>query len=426
MRYVIIGIGPAGMAAADAIREIDEKSELVMITSEEVAGYSKPLITYFLGGKVDEKRMFYRFPWCFEEKNISVMTGTEIVQVDPNEKRVVSKRGEEIPYDKLLIATGGSPFVPKIEGVEKEGVFTFTQWKDSKMVASYIVENNVAKAVVLGGGLIGLKTTEALLELGLKVSVVELADRILATTFDKKASQIMTRALQSRGCEVYTGDTVVQVKGKRKVSKVLLKSGREIKTKLLIIAVGVRPNVGFLEGSGIEVNRGVIVNERMETNVENVFAAGDCAEFRDPSTGESTNIAIWPVAFAEGEVAGYNMAGRPVKYQGGVPMNSVELAGLATISVGFTNVEGNGVEILKYFKEEENVYRKLVLKDGRLIGAVFVGDIDRAGIYTGLILQKVDVSSFKNDLLREDFGLVYLPKEYRKKLMEGELKVWLE
>ena len=138
MRYVIIGIGPAGMAAADAIREIDEKSELVMITSEEVAGYSKPLITYFLGGKVDEKRMFYRFPWCFEEKNISVMTGTEIVQVDPNEKRVISKRGEEIPYDKLLIATGGSPFVPKIEGVEKEGVFTFTQWKDSKLSLIHI------------------------------------------------------------------------------------------------------------------------------------------------------------------------------------------------------------------------------------------------------------------------------------------------
>ncbi|HCZ07430.1 MAG TPA: NAD(P)/FAD-dependent oxidoreductase [Thermotogae bacterium] len=429
MRYLIIGTGPAGIAAAEKIRGLDEENEILMLTSEEIAGYSKPLITYFLGRKVNEDRMFYRPPWYFEERNISVMTSTKVIEVNPAKKLVITESGEAINYDRLLIATGGLPIVPEIEGLnpsEMEGVFTFTQWKDSKDVAKYITDNDVTEAVVLGGGLIGLKTTEALLELGLKVSIVELSDRILSNTFDKKASMIVTSALQKRGCNVYTNDTIVQVKGKKKITKVVLKSGREIKTKLLIIAIGVKPNVGFLKESGVRVNRGVVVNEHMETNITDIFAAGDCAEFYDPRLGKSSTIAIWPVAFSEGEVAGYNMAGERVSYQGGIPMNSVEIAGVATISVGNTSAEVENVEILEYESDKRSVYKKLVIKDGKLVGAVFVGDIDRAGIYTGLILQKVDVSSFKDDLMRDDFGLVYLPKEYRKKLMEGELKVWLE
>lgn len=230
--------------------------------------------------------------------------------------------------------------------------------------------------------------------------------------------------MKKEGCDVITNDTIVAVKGEGSVSSVVLKSGKEIPTRLLIIAIGVRPNVDFLKDSGIEINRGIVVNEKMETSEKDIYAAGDCTEFYDLIDGQRKTIAIWPVAVAQGRVAGYNMAGGNVRYPGGIPMNSVELAGIPTISVGHTNVEGDEYEILTY--EEGNTYKKMVIKDNKLIGAVLVNDIDRAGIYTGLILQKMDVSSFKDKLLDENFGLVYLPKEFRKKMLEGEVKIWLE
>ena len=427
MRYVIIGAGPAGLAAVEAIREVDVEGEITLLTMEDVPAYSKPLITYLLGKKVQEKNMLYRTREFFDEYRVEVRTGAEVVRVDTDSNMVYLKNGEGLSYDRLLIATGGVPFKPPIEGLEKEGVFTFTRWCDEKDMAEYIERNGVHEAVVLGGGLIGLKTTEALMELGIKVHIVELADRILAATFDKKASEIITRALEKEGCEVHTNDTVVQVKGGKRISRVILKSGKEIKTRLLVVAIGVTPNVGFLRDSGVRLGRrGVMVDDRMRTSISNIYAAGDCTEVLDESTDEWRTIAIWPIASAQGKVAGYNMAGREVRYQGGIPMNSVELAGIPTISVGYTNVEGDDVEILKYEDPSSSIYKKLVIKNNKLIGAVFVGDIDRAGIYTGLITHGVDVSTFKDALLDECFGLIYLPKEYRKKLIEGELKVWLE
>ncbi|PLV57345.1 NAD(P)/FAD-dependent oxidoreductase [Thermotoga sp. SG1] len=425
MRYVVVGSGPAGLNAIEAIRELDKDGEILLITTEKYVGYSRPLITYLLGRKVTEEKMYYRTEDYLKEMGVLLKPATRVEKVIPKEKIIVTSQGERIAYDKLLLAVGGKPFVPKIEGLEgKKGVFTFTTWEDEEEVERYIKESNVKEAVVLGGGLIGLKTTEALMELGVKVTIVELADRILSVTFDKKASEIITNALKREGCDVITNDTVVAVRGENTVSSVVLRSGKEIPTKLLIVAIGVRPNVDFLKDSGIEINRGIVVNEKMETSEKDIYAAGDCAEFYDLIDGQRKTIAIWPVAVAQGRVAGYNMAGGNVRYPGGIPMNSVELAGIPTISVGHTNVEGDEYEILTY--EEGNTYKKMVIKDNKLIGAVLVNDIDRAGIYTGLILQKLDVSSFKDKLLNENFGLVYLPKEFRKKMLEGEVKIWLE
>lgn len=425
MRYVIVGSGPAGLSAIEAIREVDGEGEVILITAEKFVGYSKPLITYLLGGKVTKENMYYRTEEHLREINVEVRSATKVEKVLVDERAVVTHTGEKVVFDKLLLAVGGRPFVPKIEGLDqKEGIFTFTTWEDEERIEEYVKRRGITKAVVLGGGLIGLKTAEALMDLGVKVTIVEVADRILPVTFDKKASEMIERALETLGCDVITNDTVVEVKGRKAVSSVVLKSGKEIPTGLLVIAIGVRPNVEFLKGSGIEVNRGILVNERMETNVEGIYAAGDCAEFYDLVDGQRKVIAIWPVAVAQGRVAGYNMAGRNVRYPGSIPMNSVEIAGVPTVSVGHSNVEGEEYEIFTY--EDGKTYKKVVIKDNKLVGAIFVNDIDRAGIYTGLILQKLDVSSFKEKLLAEDFGLVYLPREFRKKMLEGEMRIWLE
>ena len=425
MRYVIVGSGPAGLSAIEAIREVDSEGEVILITAERFVGYSKPLITYLLGGRVTKENMYYRTEERLREINVEARSATKVEKVLVDERAVVTHTGEKVAFDKLLLAVGGRPFVPKIEGLDqKEGIFTFTTWEDEERIEEYVKRRGITKAVVLGGGLIGLKTAEALMDLGVKVTIVEVADRILPVTFDKKASEMIERALETLGCEVITNDTVVEVKGRKAVSSVVLKSGKEIPTGLLVIAIGVRPNVEFLKGSGIEVNRGILVNERMETNVEGIYAAGDCAEFYDLVDGQRKVIAIWPVAVAQGRVAGYNMAGRNVRYPGSIPMNSVEIAGVPTVSVGHSNVEGEEYEIFTY--EDGKTYKKVVIKDNKLVGAIFVNDIDRAGIYTGLILQKLDVSSFKEKLLAEDFGLVYLPREFRKKMLEGEMRIWLE
>jgi len=425
MRYVIVGSGPAGLSAIEAIREVDSEGEVILITAERFVGYSKPLITYLLGGRVTKENMYYRTEERLREINVEARSATKVEKVLVDERAVVTHTGEKVAFDKLLLAVGGRPFVPKIEGLDqKEGIFTFTTWEDEERIEEYVKKRGITKAVVLGGGLIGLKTAEALMDLGVKVTIVEVADRILPVTFDKKASEMIERALETLGCEVITNDTVVEVKGRKAISSVVLKSGKEIPTGLLVIAIGVRPNVEFLKGSGIEVNRGILVNERMETNVEGIYAAGDCAEFYDLVDGQRKVIAIWPVAVAQGRVAGYNMAGRNVRYPGSIPMNSVEIAGVPTVSVGHSNVEGEEYEIFTY--EDGRTYKKVVIKDNKLVGAIFVNDIDRAGIYTGLILQKLDVSSFKEKLLAEDFGLVYLPREFRKKMLEGEMRIWLE
>lgn len=426
MRYVILGAGPAGLSAIESIREVDMDNEILLITAEKYVGYSKPLITYLLGKMTEKSKMFYRTEEFLRENNVNVLNETKIAGLSIEEKALFTENGQKIEYDKLLIATGGKPFVPEIEGLKnQDGIFTFTTWEDEEKVEGYIKENEIEEAVVLGGGLIGLKTTEALMKLGLKVTIIELSDRILSVTFDKKASEIITKALKKEGCEVITGDTIVKVKGRKRISKVFLKSGREINTQLLIIAIGVRPNIEFLKDSGVDVNKGVIVNEKLETSVNGIYVAGDCAEFLDLIDGKRKVIAIWPVAVSQGKVAGYNMAGKDAKYPGGIPMNSVELAGIPTVSVGHTNItEESDFEELVF--QNKDTYKKIVLKDNRIIGAVLVNNIDRAGIYTGLILQKTDVSSFKDKLLDENFGFVYLPREFRKIMLEGDVKVWLE
>jgi len=426
MRYIIVGAGPAGLSAVESIREIDKDNEIFLISAERYVGYSKPLITYLLGKMIEKTKMFYKTEEFLKESCVKVLPNTKIAGISTEDKLLFTESGEKIKYDKLLIATGGEPFVPNIEGLKNQsGVFTFTTWEEEERVETYIKENNIDEAVVLGGGLIGLKTTEALMKLGLKVAIVELSDRILSVTFDKKASEIITRALEKEGCKVITNDTVIKVKGRKQVSKVVLKSGKEISTKLLIIAIGVKPNVGFLRDSGVKINKGIVVNEKMETSIKDIYAAGDCTEFLDLIDGKRKTIAIWPVAVSQGKVAGYNMAGKNVKYPGGIPMNSVELAGIPTVSVGHTNVNENiNFEVLTF--ESEDIYKKIILKGNKLVGAILVKNIDRAGIYTGLILQKADVSFFKDKLLDENFGLVYLPREFRKKMLEGDVKVWLE
>jgi len=272
--------------------------------------------------------------------------------------------------------------------------------------------------VVIGGGLIGLKAAEGLDLLGKQVTIVELADRILSAAFDRCAGRIVARKMKANGLDVITEDTVVSIEGDGStITGVTLKSGDVIPCDTVVIAIGVRPAASFLKGSGVEVNRGVVVNDTMQTSAPGIYAAGDVAEARDFFSGEKNPMPIWPDAYIQGDIAGVSMAGGKKEYEGGLAMNSIEFFKVPTISMGVTNPSPTGeFEVHTFLDQENYLYRKIVLRDGRLAGAVLVGAVDRAGIFAGLIRGQADVTPFLESLLRPDFGFIHLSKEIRSAL----------
>jgi len=278
---------------------------------------------------------------------------------------------------------------------------------------------------VIGGGLIGLKAAEGLHLLGKSVTIVELADRILSAAFDRPAGRIVARKMKANGIDVITEDTVVRVEGDgAEITGVTLKSGDFLPCDTVIVAIGVRPAAGFLKGSKVEVNRGIVVNDAMETSVKGIFAAGDVTEARDFFSGQKNPMPIWPDAYIQGDIAGTNMAGGAKSYSGGLAMNSIEFFKVSTISMGITNPPDPAeYEVLTYLDLENYQYRKIVLQGNLLAGAVLVGNVERAGIFAGLIREKIDVSPFKDKLLATDFGFIHLSREIRSALFGPAGKV---
>jgi NAD(P)H-nitrite reductase large subunit len=424
MRYVIVGNSAAAVGAIEAIRQHDRGNSITVIADEPQHVYARPLVPYLLAGVVDETRMHYRPPDFYDRHRVKTMLGVEVVQVDPEEQCISLAGGETLPYDRLLIATGGRALVPPVSGSDLEGVFTFTRWQDARRIERYIEAQSVKSALVVGGGLIGLKTTEALMARSIQVTVVELADRILSISFDRTASKLAESILRRAGTKVQTGTTVKEIVGRDgRVDHAVLRDGERVDCDLVVFAIGVRPNTGLIpEESGIHVNRGIVVDLRMCTSVPHVYAAGDCAEAHDLLLGARRPIAIWPLAYRQGHVAGSNMAGVKKEYAGGFPMNSVEVCGVPIISVGLTDPHESkdGYEIMADCDREVPTYKKLVLRGRQLVGAICLGNIDRAGIYTGLIRDGVDITPFKDRLTSGSFGLISLPREYRKHLVVGE------
>jgi NAD(P)H-nitrite reductase large subunit len=424
VRYVIIGNSAAGIAAVEGIRQCDTDNAITIISDEPHPVYSRPLISNLLGGTVNEAQMNYRPADFYDRHGVETMLGVAVTAVHTGERMVSLAGGGSLSYDRLLIATGGTPFIPRLSGSDLEGVFTFTRWEDARAISRYIQLHNVRSALVLGGGLIGLKTTEALMARGISVAVIELADRILSASLDRTASKLAEAILRQAGTEIRTGTTVREIVGKDgRVDHVVLQYGDRMGCDLMVFAIGVRPNISLIPpGSGIEVERGIVVDRWMQTSVPGVYAAGDCTEALDMLLGVRRPIAIWPLAFRQGYVAGCNIAGARKEYEGGFPMNSVEICGVPTISVGLTDPEEDTGEytVMEHFDREVLAYKRLVLSGNRLVGAVCVGDIERAGIYTGLIRDRADVSPFKEHLLSGKFGLISLPQEYRKHLVVGD------
>jgi NAD(P)H-nitrite reductase large subunit len=417
--YLILGNSTAGVAALEAIRESDKDGSMAVVSDQPNHAYCSPLITYVLAGKVPEERIDYRPRDLYERLGVDTYFGSAVAAIRPDKHEVVLQSGASLGYGKLLLAIGGTPIVPPIPGTELEGVFTFTRHEDMCRVREYIQRKQVRQAVVVGGGMIGVKVAEAFAYLGIETTVIELLDRVLAQALDETGSSMARRAMEEAGIHIITSTGATSIGGSGgEVQSVTLDSGSRIPAQIVVMAVGVRPNTAPAEAAGIGVNRGVLVDDHMRTSDADIYAAGDVAEAFDPLLGDKRPIAIWPGAYMQGEVAGRNMAGADESYAGSIPMNSIQACGLPTISVGLISPP-EGAETLEYRSNDGKSYRRMFIRDGRIVGAVFVGDIERAGIITGLIRQGIDVSGFREKLIQRDLGLLSLPKQYRKHIVSG-------
>lgn len=426
MKYLIIGNSAAAVGAIEAIRRNDKGNPITIISDEPHHVYSRPLISYLLAGHTKEDKMYYRDENFYKENNVETVFNKKVTGVDTKKKQVIldnkgqGARGKAqvIGYDKLLIATGGTPFVPPIKGKDRKNVYTFTKWSDAAEILK--VSKNVKKAVVIGAGMIGLKAIEGLNAIGIYVTVVELAPEVLSRALDKDASRIVQRKMEEAGVEVITNNEVVEITGKGNIATgVVLRDKKKIKCDLVIVAIGVIPNTGFIKDSGIKINRGVVVDERMETNIKGIYAAGDVAEALNMLTNEKMPIPIWPLAYRQGGIAGDNMSGGSLVYKGGFPMNSIEFPGVPTISIGIIEPRGEGYESIIKNDAVNGNYKRIIIKNERLVGAILVGaDVDRAGILTGLIKEQTPVTAFKDKILDRNFGFVHTSREHRREKLE--------
>lgn len=426
MNYLIVGNSVAATGAIRAIRKNDQDGNITVISREKYTAYGRPLISYLLGGLITEKGMPYLPEGFYEQNRVNLLLSTEVTKVDTKAKKVCFSTGESMGYDRLLLATGGDPFLPPIEGMAgKDRVYTFTTWDDASRLKA--VADDIGRAVVIGGGLIGLKAAEGLNLLNKSVTVVELADRVLSSAFDRPAGKIVARKMRANGIDVITEDTVTRIEGDGStITGVTLKSGDFIPCDTVVVAIGVRPAAGFLKGSGIEVNRGIVVDDNMQTSAADVYAAGDVAEASDFFSADKNPMPIWPDAYIQGDIAGNAMAGSEKGYEGGLAMNSIEFFKVSTISMGVTNPRDPAMyDIITYQDIENYQYRKIVLdKQGCLAGAVLVGAVDRAGIFSGLIKNRVDVTPYRDSLLQPDFGFINLTPDMRKQLFGPQGYSW--
>ncbi len=397
MRYVIIGNSAAGIGAAEAIREVDQKAPLTIIADEPETAYSRALISYELAGWINKGRLELRPLEFYREKKIETRLGKRAVRIDAKNKEVHLEDGELIPYDKLLLAVGGSPQKTDVKGEDKKGIYGFRTYGD--LVKIYDAVKNAKEGVVLGGGCIGLQAASGLHHHKVKTHIVIASPHLLSQVADAECGDYFQELFERNGIQVKTKASPVEFKGGDRVESVFFDDGSELPAQIVITGKGVKPNTELAKGTKIKVDWGIITDETMQTTEADIYAAGDVAVTFDRLTCQSTVNAVWPCAYEQGRVAGFNMAGRKARYDGSMRMNAADFFGVSFISIGVVKPKDEGYEVHSQFRKDADIYRKLVFKDNRLVGAVLVGKVDGAGVLANLMRKRVDISRIKADLI---------------------------
>jgi NAD(P)H-nitrite reductase large subunit len=399
MRIVIVGAGPAGVTVAETLRRYNSGAEIVMFTDEPYPPYSPPaMVAYFQTG---DQVHFWRGTDFAERVRLDYRPGTRIVGVMPEEHALRLEGGESMTYDRLVLATGGRLYAP-VEGSEKPGVYNFKSLSAAEELLAKVQKGRARTALIVGAGFIGVEIGLLLADLGLEVTQL-VRSRVMRSMLDVETSEIVLGMMRERGVRVQLGADAdaVAFLGEPRATAVAMRSGAEQSADLLVAATGLKPNIGYLQGSGIEVDWGILVDDRLRTNSSDVYAAGDVAETIDRLSGERYVHAIFPNAVEQGRIVAYNLLGWDEKYEGADSMNSLKHLGLSVMAVG--QMEGEELRARR-----DGTLRKIYLRDNRIVGFRLTGDVASAGIYRSLMNRQEDVGPFKDRLLEPGFGMGYV------------------
>lgn len=398
MQYLIIGAGPAGVVAAETLRAQDPKSSVVMVGGEPEPAYSRMAIPYYLAKHIKESGTYLRRPDHFEKQGIELRQGM-VKQIDPATRRVLLEDGASLDYDKLLLASGSRPVKPPVSGLDDEAIHHCWTLADARKIVKYADPG--ARVVLMGAGFIGCIIMEALVEREVQLSVVEMGDRMVPRMMDQTAGNLIKRWCQEKGVGVHTSTRVLAVESDPSGQhRYLLRCEpeTEIQADLIVVATGVVPNVDYLEGSGLEIDRGVVVNARQQTSHPDIYAAGDVCEGADWNSGAPQVHAIQPVAVETARIAALNMAGHQVEHAGSLGMNVLDTLGLISTSYGqWIGVEGGEQATLL----DDAGYRYIQLQfDGdRLVGSITLGYTEHVGVLRGLIQSRARLGDWKARLM---------------------------
>lgn len=397
-KYLLVGSSHAALEALRAIRRLDGEGSAAMITRDTRLPYSPTLLPYVVSGRSRPDTVTLRDEAALADANCAFVPNAVATRLDAKAKRVELASGEGWAYDRLLIATGAAPAVPPIPGLADTRFHVLRTLDDA--VKLRLDMGGAGKAVVLGAGLVGLHAAETMAEAGLAVTVVEMKDHVLPGYFAAKASRRIEDAFAGHGVKLLLGRTVTAVAPVDGGAAVTVDDGRVFDADLLLVATGVRPATDWLAGSGVEVDRGVLIDDRMRTSVADVWAAGDVAQGLDFASGTRQVLGIIPTAVEQGRIAGFDMAGdsRQKPWPGGLPVNTYRFFGHPAVSVGQAAAAGDGFEVVEH---DGGFYRRIVLKDGKLVGISSIDAPFDAGIMGELIRRDVDLGKVKDGFLAD-------------------------
>ncbi|MGE4272770.1 MAG: NAD(P)/FAD-dependent oxidoreductase [Desulfitobacterium sp.] len=410
MNYIIIGNSAAGLFAAEGIREADPQGAITVLTADHYPSYSRCLTTYYLAGDIEEEQIFLRTSEELAKLNLNIHYGCRVTALDPEQQRISTADGRFFNYNRCLIATGASAVTLDIPGVSLPEVFTLRHLENAKDIRATLKPGR--KAVIIGGGLVSLKSAYALRKQGLEVHVVVSSGYILSQMLNPLAAQMLEQHLSEHGIDIILNSDVATIEGQDHVEGVQLKCGKRLKADLVIIGKGVRPNTGPFLDTGLKMKHGILVNDYLETNFPHVYAAGDVAEAWDFIHEGPRINAVWPNATEQGRIAALNMTGKKMFYKGSMGMNSVDFFSLRIISAGIIKPpQGNEdfgdslswqvtEDFYQYPSSQQTTFQSLIWQGDCLKGYVLIGQPEQAGILTALIRAREPLSTAVRQLIR--------------------------
>ncbi len=397
LRLVIIGSGAAGLSAVQTIIGQGTTLDVVLIT-KDTRFYALFSLPSFIAGEIEDKHLDRFDLQYFKDAGIKIKLDTNVTAVNPESKSIHLESGEDLPFDRLLIATGASAIKPPIEGLDKDGVVTLVNLQDSQAILAR-AKHKIKHAVIIGGGFVGIESATALHSLGAQVTIIERENHLLPRMLDEDTAGIVNQLLQKQAIEIHTSTTVSKVLGEKAVQGVQV-GRKQLQCDLVVVAVGVRPNLDIIKETKINTNEGILVNEYMQTNVANIYAAGDVAEALDRVTNKLKINAIWPNAISQGQVAALNMLDHQIPYQGSDAINLINIFQTPVLSIGQISKEIGTCEVIRINRNK--VYRKLLLCDGKVLGYQAIGDIRNAGFLLHAHRTGADITDVLDSLKKDN------------------------